>query len=72
MESLGSTHIGAYGNPLNPTPNIDALIKTSRWYSNFNVPVRSTAKSVFTSITGIPDVTAIKTATRNPYLTHQR
>ena len=72
MESLGSTHIGAYGNPLNPTPNIDALIKTSRWYSNFNVPVRSTAKSVFTSITGIPDVTAIKTATRNPYMTRQR
>lgn len=72
MESLGSTHIGAYGNPLNPTPNIDALIKTSRWYSNFNVPVRSTAKSVFASITGIPDVTAIKTATRNPYMTHQR
>ena len=72
MESLGSTHIGAYGNPLDPTPNLDTLIKTSRWYSNFNVPVRSTAKSVFTSITGIPDITAVKTATRNPYMTHQR
>lgn len=72
MESLGSTHIGAYGNPLNPTPNIDALIKQSRWYPNFNVPARSTAKSVFASITGIPDVTAVKTATRNPYMTHQR
>ena len=72
MESLGASHIGAYGNKLNPTPNIDALIKQSRWYPHFNVPARSTAKSVFTSITGIPDVTAIKTATRNPYVTHQR
>ena len=72
MESLGASHIGAYGNKLNPTPNIDALIKTSRWYPNFNVPARSTAKSVFASITGIPDVSAIKTATRNPYITHQR
>ena len=72
MESLGASHIGAYGNKLNPTPNIDALIKQSRWYPHFNVPTRSTAKSVFTSITGIPDVTAIKTATRNPYVTHQR
>ena len=72
MESLGASHIGAYGNALNPTPNIDALIKTSRWYPHFNVPARSTAKSVFTSITGIPDVSAIKTATRNPYITHQR
>ena len=72
MESLGASHIGAYGNKLNPTPNIDALIKQSRWYPHFNVPARSTAKSVFASITGIPDVTAIKTATRNPYVTHQR
>ena len=72
MESLGASHIGAYGNRLSPTPNIDALIKTSRWYPHFNVPARSTAKSVFTSITGIPDVSAIKTATRNPYITHQR
>ena len=72
MESLGSSHIGAYGNSLNPTPNIDLLIQQSRWYPHFNVPARSTAKSVFTSITGIPDVSAIKTATRNPYITHQR
>tara|TARA_B110000211_G_scaffold233943_1_gene301716 strand:- start:412 stop:2400 length:1989 start_codon:yes stop_codon:yes gene_type:complete len=72
MESLGASHIGAYGNELNPTPNIDALIKQSRWYPHFNVPARSTAKSVFASITGIPDVSAIKTATRNPYITHQR
>jgi len=72
MESLGASHIGAYGNQLDPTPNIDALIKQSRWHPHFNVPERSTAKSVFTSITGIPDVSAIKTATRNPYITHQR
>jgi len=72
LESLGNSHIGAYGNPLNPTPNIDALIKESRWYSNFIVPVRSTAKSVFTSITGIPDISTVSTATRNPYMTNQR
>ena len=72
LESLGASHIGAYGNKLNPTPNLDALIEQSRWYPHFNVPARSTAKSVFTSITGIPDVSATKTATRNPYITHQR
>ena len=72
LESLGNSHIGAYGNPLNPTPNLDALIRESRWYSNFIVPARSTAKSVFTSITGIPDVTVVSTASRNPYMTNQR
>ena len=72
LESLGTTHIGAYGNPLNPTPHVDKLLQSSRWYPNFIVPVRSTAKSVFASITGIPDVTATSTATRNPYMSHQR
>ena len=72
LESLGNSHMGASGNPLQPTPHLDQLIAQSRWYPNFIVPVRSTAKSVFTSITGIPDVSAISTATRNPYITHQR
>ena len=26
LESLGTTHIGAYGNPLNPTPHVDKLM----------------------------------------------
>jgi len=56
LESLGTTAVGAYGNPLNPTPNIDRLAKQSWLFKNFYVPVTGTAKTVWASISGVPDV----------------
>ncbi|UAW97634.1 sulfatase-like hydrolase/transferase [Halopseudomonas nanhaiensis] len=71
LESLGTTAVGAYGNPLQPTPNLDRLAKQSWFFRHFYVPVTGTAKTVWASITGIPDVSRQETATRNPLITNQ-
>jgi phosphoglycerol transferase MdoB-like AlkP superfamily enzyme len=71
LESLGTSAVGAYGNPINPTPNIDRLATQSWFFEHFYVPVTGTAKTVWASITGVPDVTRQETATRNPLITRQ-
>jgi phosphoglycerol transferase MdoB-like AlkP superfamily enzyme len=71
LESLGTSAVGAYGNPLNPTPNLDRLAQESWFFRHFYVPVTGTAKTVWASITGIPDVSREETATRNPFIARQ-
>ena len=71
LESLGTSAVGAYGNPINPTPNIDRLASQSWFFEHFYVPVTGTAKTVWASISGVPDVTRQETATRNPLITRQ-
>ncbi|BAQ81815.1 LTA synthase family protein [Pseudomonas sp. St29] len=71
LESLGTSAVGAYGNPLNPTPNLDRLARQSWFFKHFYVPVTGTAKTVWASITGVPDVTRQETATRQPLITRQ-
>lgn len=71
LESLGTSAVGAYGNPLNPTPNIDRLAQQSWFFKHFYVPVTGTAKTVWASISGVPDVSRQETATRNPLITRQ-
>jgi phosphoglycerol transferase MdoB-like AlkP superfamily enzyme len=72
LESLGTSAVGAYGNPLNPTPNLDYLATQSWFFKHFYVPVTGTAKTVWASITGVPDVTRQETATRHPLITRQK
>ncbi len=71
LESFASYKTGAFGNPLNPTPNFDALAKQSLQYSRYYSPHTGTARSVFAAITGIPDVELNKTASRNPLVVDQ-
>jgi phosphoglycerol transferase MdoB-like AlkP superfamily enzyme len=71
LESLGASRVGAYGNPLRPTPNLDAIAADGWFFRHFYVPVVSTAKTVWASLTGIPDVSREETATRNPLITRQ-
>lgn len=71
LESFASYKTGAFGNPLNPTPNFDALAKQSLQFSRYYSPHTGTARSVFATITGIPDVELNKTASRNPLVVDQ-
>ncbi|QRY77166.1 LTA synthase family protein [Pseudomonas sp. PDNC002] len=71
LESLGTSAVGAYGNPLGPTPNLDRIAREGWFFRHFYVPVTGTAKTVWASVTGVPDVTREQTATRNPLISRQ-
>jgi phosphoglycerol transferase MdoB-like AlkP superfamily enzyme len=71
LESFAYHKTGISGNPLNPTPNFDTMAKDSIFYSRFYTPHGGTARSVFATITGIPDVELNKTSSRNPMVVRQ-
>ncbi|MEN8777075.1 MAG: sulfatase-like hydrolase/transferase [Polaribacter sp.] len=72
LESTGTAPMSYYGNPLNSTPKMDSIIKNSLSFSKFYVHKPGTAGSVFASITGLPDIEDVKTASRNPLIIDQR
>ena len=72
LESVGVAPMSYYGNPANSTPKMDSLVKESVHFTNFYVHRAGTAGSVFASITGLPDVDLVKTASRNPMIQDQR
>ena len=72
LESVGVAPMSYYGNPIESTPNFDSLMKNSINFSNFYVHKANTAGSVFASITGLPDIDDVKTASRNPMIIDQR
>ncbi len=71
LESFSAFKSGLYNNPLNPTPNIDSLAQQGYFFKRFYTPSTGTARSVFTALTGIPDVEPRKTSTRNPLIVDQ-
>jgi phosphoglycerol transferase MdoB-like AlkP superfamily enzyme len=60
-----------WGNPLNTTPYFDSLCKKGIFFKNCFSAAYGTARGVWAIITGIPDVTELKTASRNPNLVDQ-
>jgi len=72
LESFAAFKVGAFGNPLNATPNFDALAREGTLFTDFFVPAAPSARSVFTMITGIPDYDSrVESASRNPRLVDQ-
>lgn len=71
LESLGASRVGAYGNPLETTPTLDHIAANGWFFERFFVPVTGTAKTVWASITGVPDVSREETASRNPLISRQ-
>tara|TARA_B100000945_G_scaffold320527_1_gene330874 strand:+ start:610 stop:2499 length:1890 start_codon:yes stop_codon:yes gene_type:complete len=68
LETFPNYKIGYFGNKLNPTPNFDKLAKESIVFTNFYVTKFSTAASVFSTVTGLPDVATVnKTSTNDPF-----
>jgi phosphoglycerol transferase MdoB-like AlkP superfamily enzyme len=71
LESFAAYKTGAFGNPLDPTPRFDALAREGTLYTRFFTPTWGTARSVWATVTGLPDVETDLTATRNPLLVAQ-
>ncbi len=71
LESFAGVKLGALGNPLNPTPFFDSLAAKSVFFDRFYVPMENTSRSMFCTLFGIPDVSAVQNATRNPLIIDQ-
>ena len=71
MESVGLNRMRLMGNQFDTTPTLDQLAKNGLFFPNFYVPWVSTSRSVFTMVTGIPDVARTKTSSRNPLIRDQ-
>ncbi len=71
MESMAYFQTGVGGSKVNPTPNLDSLSKDSLLFTQFYTPTVATARSVFAAITSLPDISKIKTGTRNPLIVNQ-
>lgn len=72
LESLGASRVSSYGLPIESTPNLDQLSRDGWRFENFYVPVTGTAKTIWATFTGIPDVAPTESASRNPLTSHQR
>jgi len=71
LESFAYYKTGISGNPLAPTPNFDALAKRGILFRRFYTAHWGTARGVFASLTGLPDVELHRTSSRNPLIVRQ-
>lgn len=65
-ESFSAHKSSMYGNPLNTTPFFNSLCNKGVFFERCFTPAFGTARGVWATITGIPDVESPKTASRNP------
>ena len=70
-ESFSGYKSSMWGNPLNTTPYFNELRKQGLFFDNCFTPAYGTARGVWASITGVPDVELNKTASRNPSMVDQ-
>lgn len=70
--SLAPSMPASLGPDIDPTPFLRELAPKSLYYPNFYSPTRTTARAVFTTISGVPDVNhSGGTTSRNPKLVDQ-
>ncbi len=72
LESFASYKSGLSHNPLNTTPNLDRIADEGYFFKNYFTPTTGTARSVWTLVTGLPDIEKNKTSSRNPLVVDQR
>jgi phosphoglycerol transferase MdoB-like AlkP superfamily enzyme len=70
-ESFSMYKSSMSGNPLNTTPYFNTLTQNGVFYERCFTPHFSTARGLFSTITGIPDVQLAKFSTRNPEALNQ-
>ena len=70
-ESFSGYKSSMWGNPLNTTPYFNQLCKKGVFFSRCFTPAFGTARGIWATVTGIPDVEIPKTASRNPAMVDQ-
>ena len=70
-ESFSAYKSSMFGNKLNPTPYFNQMCNEGVFFERCFTPAFGTARGVWATITGIPDVESSKTASRNPLAVDQ-
>ncbi len=70
-ESFSGYKSSMYGNPLNTTPFFNELCNTGIFFDRYFTPSYGTARGVWATLTGIPDVELTNTSSRNPQAVDQ-
>ena len=70
-ESFSAYKSSMYGNPLNTTPFFSQLCTNGIFFDRCFTPAYGTARGVWATVTGIPDVESPSTASRNPNAVNQ-
>ncbi len=70
-ESFSAYKSSMWGNRLDPTPYFNELCRNGIFFNHCFTPAWGTARGVWATITGIPDVEAPKTASRNMAMVSQ-
>lgn len=71
-ESFSAYKSSMYGSPLNTTPYFKSMCDSGIFFDRCFTPAYGTARGVWATITGIPDVESPSTASRNPNAVDQR
>lgn len=71
IESFAAFKVGALGNPAQGTPHFDALAHQGLLFTHFFVATSPTARSIFSTISGLPDVSPEGSSSRNPLAVRQ-
>ena len=72
MESLAYPKTSFAPGRANPTPYLKALAKQSLLFHRYFANARTTARGVFSLVTGLPDINLGSTSSRNPLVVDQR
>ena len=70
-ESFSAYKSSMYGNPLNTTPFFNKLCNEGIFFERCFTPSYGTARGVWATVTGIPDVQILNTSSRNPACVNQ-
>lgn len=71
IESFATYKSSVSNNPLDPSPHFDKLAKNGWWFKNYFTPATGTARSIYCTLTGLPDVELRGTSSRNPLIVNQ-
>ncbi len=70
-ESFSAYKSSLWGNPLDTTPFFKELAAQGVFFDNCYTPHFGTARGVWATVTGTPDVSPVETASRNPAMVGQ-
>ncbi len=71
LESFAAYKSSVSGNPIDPSPQFNDLAKNGIYFKNFFTPATGTARSVYCTLTSLPDVELKGTSSRNPLIVNQ-